>query len=91
MKFLLLYLIKVYWQVKPKRTTAKCLFRESCSKYVYRNTLEKGLVSGLKSLLFRFQHCRSGYYVIELNGIIGIISKKNHFFSLDDLRDDLTK
>lgn len=65
MKSLLILLIKVYWLVVPPAKRRKCIFRTSCSKYVYEETVNKGFFSGLKAFKYRFQNCRSGAYIIE--------------------------
>ncbi|WP_353147984.1 membrane protein insertion efficiency factor YidD [Chryseobacterium sp.] len=65
MKNVLLLLIKIYWLVVPPAKRRKCIFRNSCSKYVYEETVNKGISSGLKAFKYRFQNCRSGAYIIE--------------------------
>lgn len=65
MKSLLLFLIKMYWRVIPPSKRRKCIFRTSCSKYVYEKTTADGFISGLRALKNRFQNCRSGAGIIE--------------------------
>ncbi|MBQ4819611.1 membrane protein insertion efficiency factor YidD [Aquimarina sp. MMG016] len=65
MKFLLLFLIKLYWFFIPKSKRRQCIFRKSCSNYIYEETSKKGLISGLKALRFRYQNCRSSYILIN--------------------------
>lgn len=65
MKRLLLLVIKLYWAMVPARKRRTCIFRTSCSRYVYEVTGKEGLFQGLKALLFRFQNCRAGYHVFE--------------------------
>ncbi|MCQ9641151.1 membrane protein insertion efficiency factor YidD [Chryseobacterium sp. WG14] len=74
MKSLLILLIKMYWMVIPPAKRRKCIFRTSCSKYVYERTINDGFISGLKAFKYRFKNCRSGAYIIEnLSGEIQII------------------
>jgi hypothetical protein len=40
------------------------LFRESCSRHVYRCTTEQGLIAGLKALRGRLRCCRPGCRVL---------------------------
>ena len=63
MKYLLLYLIKIYWFTKSKSRTAKCIFRKSCSHYVYEETKNKGLLRGLKALKYRVSNCKYGFEI----------------------------
>lgn len=65
MKSLLLLLIKVYWRMIPPSKRRKCIFRISCSKYVYEKTTADGFVSGVKALKYRFQNCRPEAFIIE--------------------------
>ncbi|MCW3160776.1 membrane protein insertion efficiency factor YidD [Chryseobacterium oryctis] len=59
MKYLLILIIRIYWLIFPPEKRRKCIFKTSCSKYVYQETIEKGIISGLKALKFRFRNCRS--------------------------------
>lgn len=65
MKHLILSIIRLYWLVKPNNSKPKCLFRKSCSHYVYEITLEKGFLKGLKALKFRFKNCRNGFELFK--------------------------
>jgi uncharacterized protein len=63
MKWLLLFTIRLYWTVSFGSRQRRCLFKESCSHYVYRIAAKFGLVPGLKALVSRFRTCRPGYRV----------------------------
>jgi putative component of membrane protein insertase Oxa1/YidC/SpoIIIJ protein YidD len=65
MKVFLLLIIKLYWVTFPKTKRRKCIFKISCSKYVYQITKEEGLHKGLITLRYRFQNCRSGFIIFE--------------------------
>lgn len=49
----------------PKSKRRKCIFRKSCSYFVYDSTKEFGILTGLKALKFRFDNCRSGFELIK--------------------------
>lgn len=61
MRILLLSIIRAYWFLIPMGKRRKCIFKKSCSKYVYDETKNKGLVVGLKALQFRVKNCRPQY------------------------------
>ena len=63
MKFFLLFCIKIYWKLIPPSRRRSCLFAESCSKYVYRITKERGFWAGIKALRVRYKKCRPGYKI----------------------------
>ena len=65
MKTGLLLLIRFYWLVIPKGKRRKCIFRISCSQYVYQTTKTEGFYKGLLALRYRFQHCRAGFHIFE--------------------------
>jgi putative component of membrane protein insertase Oxa1/YidC/SpoIIIJ protein YidD len=65
MKWLLLLAIKIYWTTIPKHKRRACIFRVSCSQYVYRVTGSEGCFKGLQAFKFRFCNCRSGYHLFN--------------------------
>jgi hypothetical protein len=64
MRIILLAIIKLYWMFIPESNRKSCLFAESCSRYVYRITNEKGLWAGLKAFKSRYKKCRPGYHIV---------------------------
>jgi len=65
MKYALLFWIKLYWFFKKKDKPAKCIFKKSCSHYVYEETKNKGLITGLLALRFRIRNCNYGYELFK--------------------------
>lgn len=63
MRYLFLLLIRLYWFVWPRENRRTCLFRESCSRHVYRTTKDLGLVAGALAFGRRLTTCRPGYFV----------------------------
>ncbi|ARV08190.1 hypothetical protein BTO05_00495 [Winogradskyella sp. PC-19] len=80
MKVFLLIVIKLYWYLIPKNRRRKCLFKKSCSNYVYETTKSEGLFSGLKALKFRVKNCNPHYSIMELDGEKVLITKSNKIF-----------
>lgn len=62
MKYLLLFIIRCYWLI-PKSKRRKCIFRKSCSHFVYEETIDKGLKNGIVAFKYRFKNCRAGFEV----------------------------
>ncbi len=54
----------MYWLL-PKGRRRECLFKESCSHYVFALIKSKGLKKGFKALLLRLKQCRPGYYTFK--------------------------
>jgi hypothetical protein len=63
MKFAFLLIVRLYWKVIPEKKRRNCLFKETCSHYVYRNTVESGFFKGFRALCQRFKRCRKGYHL----------------------------
>ncbi len=61
----------------PKRLRRQCLFKESCSCHVFRETREKGFTAGIKALKYRMHNCRPNYILIKINGNISLITAQN--------------
>ncbi|MBS1744078.1 MAG: membrane protein insertion efficiency factor YidD [Bacteroidetes bacterium] len=66
MGYFLLIFIRIYWLI-PVNKRKRCIFKESCSKYVYRITKKSGLKAGIEAILDRRAKCRPGYYYITDN------------------------
>jgi putative component of membrane protein insertase Oxa1/YidC/SpoIIIJ protein YidD len=80
-----MFVILIYQAIIPCRLRGVCLFKESCSNFVYRQTKNKGFYIGTKALIFRFKNCRANYYLLENNGQILLVTKENKVFEEKDL------
>jgi uncharacterized protein len=65
MQYFILYSIKLYWKLIPERKRKRCIFKKSCSHYVFETTQKKGFIKGLKAFYFRYQNCRGGFEIFE--------------------------
>lgn len=68
MRLLLLLGIRLYWRFWPENLKRSCLFRESCSRYVYRATARAGASAGFAAFWERARRCRGGYSVETFAG-----------------------
>lgn len=70
MNYILLFAIRFYWILKSNKQPARCLFRISCSRYVYQIATEDGFFKGVHALFKRYRNCRHGYQLMinPLNG-----------------------
>jgi hypothetical protein len=66
MKYLLLLLIRMYWLV-PKKFRRRCIFKNTCSHFIYETIRQRGALQGLKALQQRFRQCRGNYSFYETN------------------------
>lgn len=63
MKYLFIIIIKLYWLLFPEKNRRSCLFKESCSKYVFRVFNEDGFLKGISAFYERYKKCRPGYII----------------------------
>ena len=58
MKALLILGIELYWRLIPEHRRRSCVFRESCSRQVYRIAKDSGARAGFLALWQRVRRCR---------------------------------
>lgn len=85
MKVFLLILIRIYWLFIPKSKRRKCLFKKSCSQYVYDIAKRDGLLLGLKALSFRIKNCNSQYNIMDIGKEKILITKTHKIFKEKDI------
>lgn len=64
MKWILISAIYMYWIVTPASMRRRCLYKESCSRYVARRTREFGFLAGIDALRRRMRSCCGGYRLV---------------------------
>ena len=89
MRLVALVLIKCYWRLIPASARRSCLFKESCSNYVYRIAKKKGLYAGIKALRYRYMHCRSGYTILEVSSQKILVSANHTVFQEKEIHPRL--
>lgn len=65
MKYLLIFVIRLYQILVPEKLRGQCLFNESCSNHVLATTRTRGFKSGLKALRYRYVNCRRSYTFVK--------------------------
>lgn len=65
MKHLILFAIKMYWSCIPPSKRKKCIFKKSCSNYVFEVTQKEGFIKGLKAFRFRYKNCRGNFAIFK--------------------------
>ncbi|MFM5893100.1 MAG: hypothetical protein ACKOQM_01525 [Novosphingobium sp.] len=64
MRWMIRAIIRTYWLLIPAYRRRKCLFKESCSRHVYRET-DAGFHDAIRAFRYRFGACRPGYVRLE--------------------------
>lgn len=91
MRLILIVIIKLYWLLIPKHRRRRCLFKKSCSIYVYEITKSEGLISGLGALRYRINNCNSHYNIMKINGEKVLVSKTNKVFNKKQINTSILK
>ena len=65
MKHLILFAIKMYWSCIPASKRKKCIFKKSCSNYVFETAQEEGFIEALKAFRFRYKNCRGNFAIFK--------------------------
>lgn len=91
MKYLILLIIQFYWYTKPKHSQPKCIFKKSCSHFVYDETLQNGFLKGLKAFNYRYKNCRSGFEIFRnpINNKIQVLLPTNQIIAKEEIAERL--
>ena len=89
MKYILITIITLYWKFVPESRRRKCLFKRSCSKYVYDILKKEGFSQGIRALLFRIRNCNPKYFILTINNEKVLVSATNRVFKLEELNETL--
>lgn len=84
-------MIRCYWLLFPENRRRKCLFKTSCSHYVFQQTKNKGVQAGLRAFLFRIKNCNANYQIIDVDGEKILITKTNKVFPEKELSEFILK
>lgn len=91
MKKLLLLIIISYWKIIPAKNRKRCIFKISCSNYVYQETKSNGFLAGIKALKYRYENCRHGFELFEnpMDGTMQLILPKGGILNQDGIAERL--
>lgn len=91
MKYVLILIIRSYWILVPESKRRKCIFRKSCSQFVYEEALH-GFLKGLNAFRYRYRNCRYGYEIFEnpLDNTFQMILPSGQIIKEIDISERLT-
>lgn len=89
MKYILILIIRLYWLLKPKQKPQKCIFKKTCSHYVFDITKEQGFFKGFQALYFRYKNCRHGYEIFRnpITGKVQMILPSNFIIESKEISE----
>jgi len=89
LRCLLLFIIKLYWVIGSKAWPRECIFRVTCSNFVYKVTAQDGFVAGLNAFKMRWRACRPGYRMVWCDGKMRILLADGSFAEFDEISEDI--
>lgn len=91
MKLFILLAIRLYWIAIPQSKRRKCIFKKSCSNYVFETTQKEGFVKGLKAFQFRYKNCRGNFAIFQnpINNKIQMILPSQIIIEKEDIAERL--
>ncbi|MFB9076761.1 membrane protein insertion efficiency factor YidD [Flavobacterium procerum] len=91
MKYLILLFIRLYWFLIPQSKRRKCIFKKSCSNYVFETTQKEGFLKGLKAFQFRYKNCRGNFAIFQnpIDNKIQMILTSQIIISEDEIAERL--
>ena len=83
----------MYWFLIPKQKRRKCIFKKSCSMYVYEKTRHSGFIEGLKAFWFRYKNCRGSVEIFKhpIDNSIQVILPSKFIVGSEIMSEDLIK
>lgn len=91
MSILLLSIIRFYRRFVKPVYPKTCLYKESCSIHVERITQEAGFLAGIKAFKIRISNCQPGYYLIEVNGEIQLITRTHRIVPFEEINPEILR
>lgn len=93
MKYIILFGIRLYWIIIPQSKRRKCIFKKSCSNYVFETTQKEGFIKGLKAFQFRYKNCRGNFQIFKnpINNQIQMILPSQIIIDKEEISDRLIK
>lgn len=83
----------MYWNLIPACKRKKCIFKKSCSNYVFEITQKEGFIKGLKAFQFRYKNCRGNFAIFKnpLTNEIQMILPSQIIINRDEIAERLIK
>lgn len=83
----------MYWKTIPPSKRKKCIFKKSCSNYVFETTQKEGFINGLKTFWFRYKNCRGNFTVFKnpINDKIQMILPSQIIIDQEEIAERLIK
>jgi putative component of membrane protein insertase Oxa1/YidC/SpoIIIJ protein YidD len=91
MKYFILLVIRMYWMLIPQSNRRKCIFKKSCSNYVFEITQKEGFIKGVKAFQFRYKNCRGNFSIFKnpINHKIQMILPSQIIIEREEIADRL--
>lgn len=90
MRYLIVFVVRLYWAIIPRSARRHCIFRESCSCFVMRAAQEEGFKAAVSAFRIRVRQCRPGYVRYAApDGIQYAVLADHTIVLMDELRNEV--
>jgi uncharacterized protein len=83
------FYIRQYWKFIPEEKRQVCLYKESCSRYIYRIFQEQGFLRGLEAVKYRFKNCHKNYSFIFNNNTIYLETRNGDHIKRESINPEI--
>jgi putative component of membrane protein insertase Oxa1/YidC/SpoIIIJ protein YidD len=90
-RFLAKKTIEYYWNTVSESNRRVCLYKTSCSRFVYAEIEKNGFIAGVKAYIFRVRNCNYQYVINSNNGKIQIQTKHGQLLLEEEINPIICK
>lgn len=83
--------IEYYWKNVSESNRRVCIYKISCSRFVYNEFHNFGFISGVKAYVYRLRNCNRNYIIYSTNGKVQILTKFGHILDEDQINPKICK
>jgi putative component of membrane protein insertase Oxa1/YidC/SpoIIIJ protein YidD len=84
-------LIEFYWKIIPEKNRKICIYRITCSRYIYNAFSNDGFISGFLAYFQRRRSCKNGYTIKYQNKMILIEDRNGLIIQEHDINPLIVK
>jgi uncharacterized protein len=83
--------IEHYWNTVPEDKRKICIYRITCSKFVYNKFNNNGFVSGILAYFYRMKSCNHKYIISHKNNMVIIKDSQGNIIEENEINPLIVK
>jgi putative component of membrane protein insertase Oxa1/YidC/SpoIIIJ protein YidD len=77
--------IEYYWNTVPEKKRKICIYRITCSRFVYNEFHNNGFIPGLLAYFYRMKSCNHGYTISLKKNMVIIKDSQGHIIEENEI------